>query len=99
MEQLLETCKKALRMNHNELDDEILDEIEACLKDLEISGIAPNLIKEDDPLIKQAVKIYVKANFGYDNPESDKLKESYNLLKQHLAIAYATDEGGENAIP
>jgi len=99
MKELLNTCKTALRMNNYHFDEEILDEVEACLKDLEISGVASSMIKESDPLIKQAVKIYVKAHFGFDNTESEKLKESYQLLKQHLAIAYATDEGGENAIP
>lgn len=85
---MLEKIKLSLRISNDAYDNEIQDEINACKKDLEISGIAKSLIKEDDPLIIKAIKQYVKANFGYDNPDSEKFKESYKLLKQHLAIVY-----------
>jgi len=29
---------------------------------------------------------YVKAHFGYNNPDSDRLKEAYDSLKRHLAL-------------
>lgn len=85
---MLEKIKLSLRISNDAYDNEIQDEINSCKKDLEISGIAKSLIKEDDPLIIQAIKQYVKASFGYDNPDSEKFKESYKLLKQHLAIVY-----------
>nr|DAL10369.1 MAG TPA_asm: head to tail adaptor [Caudoviricetes sp.] len=91
---MLEKIKLDLRINNSFYDDEIKDLIEACKLDLKISGIASSLIKDDDPLIIQAIKIYCKAHFGFDNSDSEKLKENYSLLKQHLAIAYHenTDE-------
>lgn len=86
---MLESIKQSLRISNNAYDDEIKDLIEACKLDLKISGVASSLIIDTDPLIKQAVKSYIKAHFGYDNPDSDKFKESYSLLKQHLAISYS----------
>lgn len=88
---MLESLKLSLRINNTAYDQEITGLIEACKLDLKISGIAPTLIVETDPLIKQAITTYVKAHFGYDNADSDKFKESYSLLKQHLAISYSKD--------
>ena len=88
---MLESIKISLRINNNAYDEEINDLIEACKLDLKISGVASTLIVDDDPLIRQAIKTYVKGHFGYDNADSDKFKESYSLLKQHLAISYSED--------
>ena len=88
---MLESLKLSLRISNSAYDNEIKDLMEACKLDLIISGIASTLIKDTDPLIKQAITTYVKAHFGYDNADVDKLKESYSLLKQHLAIAYSED--------
>lgn len=91
---MLEKIKQVLRINtsNKAYDTEINDLIEACKLDLKLSGIASSLIKDDDPLVKQAIITYSKANFGYDNPDSEKFKESYSLLKQYLAIVYQSDD-------
>lgn len=89
---MLDKIKLDLRISNSAYDEEITDLIEACKLDLTISGVASSLIIEDDPLIIQAIKTYCKAYFGYDNSDSEKLKDSYSLLKQHLSIAYAKDD-------
>lgn len=91
---MLEKIKQVLRINTSikAYDTEINDLIEACKLELKLSGIASSLIKDDDALIKQAIITYCKANFGYDNPDSEKFKESYSLLKQYLAIVYQSDD-------
>lgn len=40
-----------------------------------------------DPLIKRAITIYVKAHFGWNNPDAERLQQSYNMLKSHLALS------------
>ena len=40
-----------------------------------------------DPLIKRAIITYVKANFGWNNPDAEKLKQSYEMLKSHLSLS------------
>ncbi|WP_026089370.1 MULTISPECIES: head-tail connector protein [Bacillus] len=80
---MLEKIKKALRISHDQLDDEITDLIEACKLDMKISGV--NVINETDPLIIRAVITYSKANFGLVNEDSEKYTESFKSQVIHLA--------------
>ena len=41
---------------------------------------------EDDPIIQRVIILYVKANFGLDNNDSEKYYKSYLLLKQSLSL-------------
>jgi hypothetical protein len=81
---MLVAIRNALRIKNAVFDDEITDLINACKLDLSISGI--KIIDDTDPLIKQAVKTYVKANFGLDNKDGEKYMESYEAIKRHLAL-------------
>lgn len=81
---MLVAIRNALRIKNAVFDGEITDLINACKLDLSISGI--KIIDDTDPLIKQAVKTYVKANFGLDNKDGEKYMESYEAIKRHLAL-------------
>lgn len=81
---MLTSIKLALRIKSSAFDEEITELIESSKIDLQISGITK--IKEDDPLIRQAIKTYCKANFGLDNKDSEKYQSSYESLKQHLSL-------------
>lgn len=76
--------KLALRIKTSTLDVEINDLIEACKLDLSISGV--KVINDTDLLIKRAIIVYCKANFGLDNEDSEKYQRSYNSLKEHLSL-------------
>ena len=53
-----------------------------------ISGVVKAKTLDDvDPLIKRAIILYCKANFGWDNPESERLQQSYVMLKMHMTLA------------
>ncbi len=86
---LLDDIKIALRISpsNTAYDTEISDLIEAAKSDLILSGVVANKVVDTDPLIKRAVSIYVKANFGWDNPDAERLQKSYDLLKMHLTLA------------
>lgn len=80
---LLELVKKALRVSHNALDEaEITPLIEAAKKELSIAGVVT--INEADPLVIRYVSAYVKAHFGYDNPEAERFERIANSLKNTL---------------
>lgn len=82
--ELLEYCKVLLRQKDTTVfDEEIENLIEACLLDLNLSGVE---FYEDD-LVKRAVGLYVKAHFGSENPDREGLVECYNSLKTHLSIS------------
>lgn len=94
---MLDDIKVVLRISKSNtaLDSEILDLIEAARHDLMLSGISSEKANDEmDPLIRRAVSTYVKANFGFDNPDVDRLQRSYDLLKIHLSLS-----GDYNAIP
>ena len=88
---MLAKVKQALRITHDELNDEISDLIEAAMMDLAISGIVK--FPENDPLILRAIILYSKANFGLSNDESEKFLQGYTSLKIHLALCGEYNNG------
>ena len=93
-EDILEDAKVALRVSTNRFDGEIETLIEACKVDLSMAGVT--VVDEEDPIIKRVIILYVKANFGYDNPDSEKFQRSYDMLKCSLALAGDYNGGGGN---
>ncbi len=90
---LLDELKTILRVKSTIFDeDEILPMVEACKADMRISGV--NKLDEADPLVRQAIKLYVKANFGYaDN--SEKFQRDFEGLRDSMALSgeYGGDAG------
>ncbi|MED1092678.1 head-tail connector protein [Bacillus paramycoides] len=85
---ILIDVKKALRVSHDALNDELEDLIEAARSDLILSGVSTTKANDDkDPLIKRAIITYVKANFIPDAKEAERFQLSYNMLRNHLTLA------------
>lgn len=84
---MLEKIKLALRVDSDDLDDEIQDTIDAAKADLQLSGVLESKIVETDSLILRAIKIYCKAEFSTDDKESTRYANSYNMLKNHLCLS------------
>lgn len=96
---LLDEAKGALRLTAPPaaIETEIADLIAAAQAELQLTGILPEKANsETDPLIKRAVLVYVKANFGWDNPDAEKYQQSFESLKIHLALSaeYTLSEEG-----
>lgn len=92
----LEEAKGILRIT---TDDKIINgEIEAlirsCQSDLIRNGITPKLAYDlKDSLITKAVFSYLKAEFGLDNKNYEKFRDSYEKLRTELALTeYYTNE-------
>lgn len=91
---LLDDLKVAMRITTDVFDGELHDLIAAAKSDLKLSGVDPTKAEDDtDPLIKRAITTYVKANFGWDNPDHERLLKAYDLLKMHLALSQEYTEG------
>jgi len=85
---MLEDIKDSLRVSGDDLNLEILDLIEAAKADLILSGVLESKVIDTDPLIKRAVTVYCKANFGYEDPKlAERFQESYISLKHHLTLS------------
>ena len=81
---LLPDAKKWIRRTSANLDEEVLQTVAACMLDMKNAGITK--ISADDPLIQQAAKLYLKAQFGYDD-KSDKWEAAYEHLKASLSLS------------
>ena len=82
---MLEAVKLALRVSSTAFDFEIQDLIDAGESDLRLAGIY--FVDNKDALIKRAIILYAKANYGLDSPNAERYGDSYYLLKQHLSLA------------
>lgn len=80
---LIDDVKASLRSNNT---IEVQDLIDSAKLDLLVSGV---LNQDDtDPLIKRAITVYCKANYGYDDPNvQEKFEKSYESLKRHLSLS------------
>lgn len=80
--------RQYLRFNHTRFDAEITDLIGAARADLLLGGISARKVNdESDALIKRAIVVYAKAEFGLDNADGDKYRKSYGMLKRHLMLS------------
>lgn len=83
---MLDTVRNSLRLNNKNYDEEINLLISSCKLDLRTSGIASSLIEEENDLVKKAIILYCKANFGFDNPDAERFQKSYDTLKIKLSL-------------
>lgn len=84
---MLEKIKLALRVDSDDLDQEIQDVIDSCKADLKLSGVVESKIVDTDSLIIRAVKTFCKAEFTSDNTEAKRYINSYEMLKNHLCLS------------
>lgn len=90
---MLDRVRRAVRIKSKAFDSELIDLIEAAELDLSIAGVKK--IDDQDPLIKQAIVMYCKANFGLDNKDSEKYQATYDNLKERLCLCSDYNGGGE----
>lgn len=88
---LLDDVKVVLRVSNTAFDTEINDLIEAAKVNLDLAGVLDDNIVITDPIIKQYIITYVKAHFGWDNPDAKRLQDSVDMQERrlHLAKEYA----------
>ena len=87
---LLDKVKLALRINHEALDNDIVDNIQACLQDLGVCGVntSPADSPESlDPLILNAVKLFCKIEYTDDPNKAAEYQRRYDSLKSCLMMA------------
>lgn len=89
---MLESVKMACRKSTVAFDDEFLELIEEAKEDLKSAGII-EADNEDNPLIRKAIKLYCRLNFGQPD-DYDKLKLAYDELKAQLQMSDGYTEWG-----
>lgn len=88
--ELLQDLMDAVRVKSAKAKTEIEDLTEACKADLMIAGV---YVEEfADPLAKQALKLYVKANYGYDD-NVERFRAAYSALRDSMALSGEYEKG------
>ena len=90
--ELLPEAKKWLWAISDASDEEYIQTIDSCVFDLQNAGVGE--VDLADPLIQQAVKLYLKAHAGYEDG-AEHFDTAYEHLKSALAISYRYREGHE----
>lgn len=94
---LLNACRAALRIPAfvTDYDEEISDVIEAARAELVAGGVADAKAHDDsDGRVRLAIKVYVKANFGMDNPDSERFMKSFDAMLTSMSGDSAYSGGG-----
>lgn len=82
---LIEEVRLSLRLKTDKFDEgELLPIISAAKKMLTLAGV--EVISEEDALVRRAVVLYAKSEFGYDD-NAEKFMEAFNALKDSMALS------------
>ena len=87
---ILDNVKLALRINSSAFDMELKPLIEACKSDLRIAGVG--VVNEKDAGVVQAIILYAKAYFGY-NEDCERFRVAYESLRDSLALSSISGSG------
>jgi hypothetical protein len=92
---LLEKVKAGIRRTHNKLDDDLRDDIDACLADLASVGVI--YADVTDPLIVSAVKNYCRSTNTDDPAKAAEWLRRYESQKASLMMAegYGREAGAD----
>ena len=83
-EVLLPDARLWVRKSSDNLDNEIIQTTAACMLDLKNAGVVN--FKSEDPILQQAAKLYLKAQFGFSE-DSAKWEAAYEHLKAALSLS------------
>lgn len=95
IDNLMELVKESLSIYSESTikDNELELWIRAAVEDLKRVGITAAAVSTDNWLIKGAIVMYCKANFGMCSLDEKKLAQStYSLLCNNLALSYKEGE-------
>ena len=94
---LINVAKTALRLTTNALDDELADEIDACLSRMHLAGAEG---ADEDPLVKDAVRAFVRWQHDFCG-RGDEWKTCFEELRDAMGLSddYSPGaEGGARAV-
>ena len=84
---MFDKIKLVLRIDDNTFDEDIQDTIDSAMADLKLCGVLESKIVETDTLILRAIKTFCKAEYSSDDKESNRYRQSYEMLRNHLSMS------------
>ena len=88
---LVNVAKSALRLTTTALDDELSDEVDACLLRLHLAGADGT---EEDPLVKDAVRAYVRWQHDFCG-RGDEWKTCFEELRNAMGLSDEYQSAGK----
>lgn len=82
--EFLAELKRTLRVASANADTEVADLVRAAVHNMRITGVIWR--GENDPLSRQAVKLYCKGNYGYDE-KAEHFQQAYEALRDSMALS------------
>lgn len=102
---LIDDVRDATRTISTKMDGELISHVAAALSDMRRAGVREELLDPDSlhPMVKEAVFLYTKGHYGYDNPEAQRFLDSYertvaSLLNSELNECAGDDTRAEYAM-
>ena len=89
---LIDEARVWLRVSGEYTDTEIQDMLDEAIADMDRCGVRDELLEDITPLVKGAMREYVKAHYGYDNDEANRFKASYDLMLANLLNSDANEK-------
>lgn len=80
---LIEELKRIVRVRSADAEFELEGLAASCKKEMEIAGIYGD---EADPLYRQALRLYCKAHYGYDE-DAERFQEAFESLRDAMALS------------
>lgn len=84
---ILEKVKLALRISHDELNDEIEDVITSARQEMTRAGMKPDIAESNMKLVETAIKTYALAYYA-PVKEAEKYTESFRYQLDQLRKSY-----------
>lgn len=92
---LIDDARVAVRVTTSATDTELEAWVDAAIADMRRCGVKDALLDEEaetfDPLVRSAVILYVKANYGFDNSEAPRFMEAYRATVKGLLNSSANE--------
>lgn len=83
-EEFVAEIKRAVRVTSGLADEEIKNLASACVAEMQIAGVY--ITDLQDPLGKQAITLYCKAHYGYDE-KTEAFREAFQGLRDAMALS------------
>lgn len=83
-EEFVAEIKRAVRVTSSLADEEIKNLASACVAEMQIAGVY--ITDLQDPLAKQAITLYCKAHYGYDE-KTEAFREAFQGLRDAMALS------------
>lgn len=82
-ERLIEELKCFIRAKSQDAEYELIGLVESCKKELELAGVYGD---ESEPTYRQAIRLYCKGHYGYDD-DTERFQEAFKSLRDAMALS------------